>query len=173
MFIDKNGKLFGKINIIDLCVILAVVIGIAGVAISVYSIKSNASLMDVFKSDKSEEVKLEVGLLLKEVRDITRDAIIVGDEVFTTTEKATSLGKIKKIESESSTQNILTFDGDVYNTVIPDKYDVTIYVEVDATKDEKGYHIGKEVNVLFGKYYEIKTTTIKTMPMISSIKEVK
>lgn len=173
MFIDKKGKLFGKINIIDLCVILAVVIGIAGVAVSVYSIKNNASLTDVFKSDKSEEVTLEVGLLLKEVRDITRDAIIVGDEVFTTTEDEISLGKIKKIQSEPSTRNILTFDGDVYNTVIPDKYDVTVYVETKATKNEKGYSLSKDVNILFGKYYEIKTTTIKTTPMISSIKEVK
>lgn len=171
MFIDKKGKLFGKINIIDLCVVLAVVIGIAGVAFSVCSIRGEAPINEIFASDKSKEVTLEVGLLLKEVRDVTRDAIVVGDEVFTTT-KETSLGKIKKIQSEPSTRNILTDDGEVYNAVIPDKYDVTIYVETKATKNETGYHGDENVQFLFGKYYEIKTTTIKTTPMISSVKEV-
>lgn len=171
MFIDKKGKLFGKINIIDLCVILAFVIGIAGIGFSVYSIKSNSSVADIFKADGESEVTLEVGLLLKGVRDMTRDAIIVGDEVFTT-KTNTPLGKIKKIQSEPSTKNVTTFDGDVYTAVVPNKYDVTIYVETKATKNETGYHGDENVKFLFGKYYEIKTSTIKTTPMISSVKEV-
>ena len=171
MFIDKKGKLFGKINIIDLCVLLAIVIGIAGVAFSVYSIKSNTSASDVFKKDSAREVTLEVGLQIKGVRDVTRDAIIVGDEVFTT-QTNTSLGKIKKIESEPATKNVTTYDGSVYTAVVPDRYDVTIYVETTATKNETGYHGDKKVQFLFGKYYEIKTATIKTTPMISSVREV-
>jgi len=175
MFIDEKGKLFGKINILDLCVILAVIIGISGIAIS----KIDFNKADTTKSttastteSKKEKVTLEVGLLLKEVRTITRDAIVVGDEVLTTS-TGTKLGKIKKVESTPSKQNILTDNGEMYTAVIPEKYDVTIYVETEATKTKNGYHGEDDWHFLFGKYIEIRTSTVKTMPMVSSIKEIK
>lgn len=170
MIIDKKGKLFGKINIIDLCILLVIVVGISGMIFTVAKIKNNSSVLSSDK--KGEAATVEVGLLLKEVRDVTRDAIIVGDEVFTTT-KGTSLGKITKIESTQSKRTVVTDNGEVYSAIVPEKYDVTIYVETQAKKTETGYHGDDDVRFLYGKYYEIKTSTIKTTPMISSIKEVK
>lgn len=174
MFIDEKGKLFGKINILDLCVILAVVIGISGIALSKVDFNKGDSVKTstTTASSKNEKVTLEVGLTVKEVRTITRDAIVVGDEVLTTA-TGTKLGTIKKVESTPSKKNILTDNGEVYNTIVPDKYDVTIYVETEATKTKGGYHGEDNWHFLFGKYAEIRTSTVKTTPMVSSIREIK
>lgn len=171
MILDKNGKLFGKVSIVDILVILILVVGIAGAALTVSYINNEKVVSDgskMFLSAESHSNKMEIGLKLYGVRDVTRDAIVVGDEVYST-KTDDLIGVIKRIDSEPSRQNVVTDSGQVVNTVLPEKFDVTIVVETTGKKTDTGYYTDTGVHILYGKDYEIKTSTIKSTPLVSSV----
>ena len=83
MIIDKKGKLFGKVSIIDICVILVVMIGILGAYFTVSTLNSG-KLKDNSKlalNSSSPLTSATVTFELKGVRGITKDALCAGDEV--------------------------------------------------------------------------------------------
>ena len=46
MILDKNGKLFGKVSIVDILVILIIVIGVAGAALTISYINNEKVVSD-------------------------------------------------------------------------------------------------------------------------------
>ncbi len=175
MILDKNGKLFGKVSIVDILVLLVIIVGIAGALLTVSYIKNEKVVSDSSKmliSTQTESDKLEIGLKLYGVRDITRDAIVVGDSVYST-KTDDLIGVITRIDSEPATQNIATDNGEIINTVIPEKYNVTIIVETNGKETDTGFYTDTGVHILYGKDYEIKTSTIKSTPIVSSVSIIK
>jgi len=171
MFIDKKGKLFGKISIVDICVLLVVVIGILGVVFTIKNLNSgklDGNVNISLNSGDSSEIA-EIGLLLKEVRDVTKDAIIIGDDVYTTKDNKL-IGTIKSIDSKPSERNVTPGDGNVYKNIIPERYDVTIFVEAKGKKTDTGFFTESGEQILYNDALEIKTTTIKTTPIVCSMK---
>ena len=171
MIIDKKGKLFGKISIVDICVVLVIVVGVVGAYFAV-------SVLNSGKLDSNSKVALKsdaplqtatVSLKLHEVRSLTKDALIVGDEVFTTDTDSKLIGIIKEIISEPSTKNVAASDGTVYNAQIPEKFDVTVLVDVTGKSTGTGFYTDSEVRLLYGESMEIKTSTVKTTPEVTGI----
>jgi len=171
MIIDKKGKLFGKVSIVDLFVVLIVIVGIVGVFMTKEKldkgdVQSDATQMLIQSS--AEKDLLEIKLKLKEVRDVTRDAIIVGDTVYLVkTEKA--LGVVSYVESEPAVRNVEADDGTIYSAVVPERYDVTIVVETSGKQKEDGFYTDSNLQLMYGKEMEIKTSTIHTTPKIGGI----
>jgi len=170
MIIDKKGKLFGKISIVDICVVLVIIVGVVGTYFAV-------SVLNSGKLDNNSKVALNsdapaqtatVSLTLHEVRSITKDALIVGDEIFTTGSNA-KIGVIKEIISEPSTRSVAASDGTVYTAEIPEKFDVTILVDVTGKDTVTGFYTDSEVRLLYGEYIEIKTSTVKTTPEVTGV----
>lgn len=171
MILDKKGKLFGKISIVDLFVVLIVIIGIAGIFFTKAKLDNTEILANDSKmliKSSAELDKLEIELKVKEVRDITRDAIIVGDEVYTTANDKL-LGTVVRVASEPSVRNVVSDNGTVYKAEVPERYDVTIVVEADGKKKEDGYYTESNAQLLYGKEMEIKTSTVQTTPKITGI----
>ncbi len=171
MIIDKKGKLFGKINIVDLCVVVVIIIGICGVVFTKTKLDNEKILAnkdEMLIKTSSELDKLEVKLELVEVRDVTRDAIVVGDEVYLTANDKV-IGTIVRVESEPSSHHVTSNDGTVYMAQIPDRYDVTMVMEVDGKKKEDGYYTDTNVPFLYGKEMEVKTSTIQCFPIVKEI----
>ncbi len=171
MILDKNGKLFGKISIVDILVVVILIVGIIGAALTVSYINNEKVVSDGSKmllSSETNSNKMEIGLKVYGVRDVTRDAVIVGDEVYST-KTDDLIGVIKRIDSVPSKQNVVTGNGTVVNTVIPEKFDVTIIVETTGKKTDTGYYTDTGVHILYGKDYEVKTSTIKSTPIVSSV----
>ncbi len=171
MIIDKKGKLFGKVSIVDLFVVLVIFVGIVGIFMTKAKldkgdVQSDASQMLIQSS--AEKDVLEIKLKLKEVRDVTRDAIVVGDTVYLVqTEKV--LGVISRVESEPAVRNVETDNGIVYSAVVPERYDVTIVVETSGKEKEDGFYTDTNQKLLYGKEMEIKTSTIQSIPRIDGI----
>ena len=171
MIMDKKGKLFGKVSIVDLFVVLAVIVGVIGVfmtkaKLDKSDVQADASQMLIQSS--AEKDILEIKLKIKEVRDVTRDAIVVGDTVYMVqTEKV--LGVISRVESEPAVRNVESDDGTVYSAVVPERYDVTIVVETSGKQKEDGFYTDSNQKLLFGKEMEIKTSTIQTSPKVDEI----
>ncbi len=171
MILDKNGKLFGKVSIVDILVLVIIVVGVVGAALTVSYINNGKIVSDGSKmilSAESSSNKMEIGLKLYGVRDVTRDAIVVGDEVYST-KTDDLIGVIKRIDSQPAKKNVVKSNGEVVNSVIPEKFDVTIIVETTGKKTDTGYYTDTGVHILYGKDYEIKTSTIKSTPLVSSV----
>lgn len=169
MIIDKKGKLFGKVSIIDIFVIIIVIVSIFGISQAMSRIDNDKLMKEDLKTviDKSSQSdELEIKLTAKGVRDITRDAIIVGDKVYYENEV---LGVVSYVESEPSMQTVESTDGTVYSAITPDRYDVTIVVETTGRKMDNGYYTDSNIHLLYGKKMEVKTSTILTTPEITEI----
>ena len=171
MILDKKGKLFGKVSVVDLLVLLVVLIGIAGVfmvkgKLNKNEIQADASQMLI--SSNAEKDVLEIKLKVKEVRDITRDAIIVGDDVYLVqTQKR--LGSVVRVESEPAVRQVKSDNGTVYQAVVPERYDVTIVVETSGKQRDDGYYTDTNMQIFYGREMEIMTSTIQTKPYVDGI----
>lgn len=171
MILDKKGKLFGKVSIIDLFVILVIIAGVAGVIVTKTALDNEKLLSDdsnMLIHTSAAKDQLEIKLKAKEVRDVTRDSIIVGDEVYLVANDKV-LGTVSRVESEPAMRDVICDDGTVYTAPVPDRYDVTIVVDADGKKKEEGYYTALNIHILYGKEMEIKTSTIQTTPKVDEI----
>ena len=171
MILDKKGKLFGKVSIIDLFVILVIVIGVVGVfstksMLDKEKVLSQSGNMFIQSSQKADH--LEIAFEVKEVRSFTKDAIIVGDDVFVVSNDR-FLGTVSRVESVPSKKTIVTTHGKVYTAEVPERYDVTIYVDANGKKKDDGYFTDSNIKLIIGGEMEVKTSTIQTTPRVKAI----
>lgn len=126
--VDEKGKLFGKVNIIDLGVILVIVLFLAGLYV-----KGHISVVQEIQSPPQ---KIQVSIILPEMRDTPIiSAIKVGDKVWES-KTGSYLGVLVKKDVQPAAHWVDTADGRVVQTTIPGKSDVTIVVEGDGRMDD-------------------------------------
>ncbi len=171
MIINKQGKFFGKVSIIDICVILVVIIGILGSYITVSRLKSDKmdtnSNLALLSDNPMESATLT--LKLKGVRSMTRDALLKGDEMYTTDTESKYIGKVRDISSESFMQNMVLENGEIVKAEVPDRFTVTVLVDIKGKNTNTGFFTESGVQLLYGDSIEIKTSTIKSLPEIYGI----
>lgn len=132
--IDKRGRLFGLINIIDLFISIIL---IALIGFGVYK---------VFKVNPTVAVnteKVTMVYMIQEVRDVTYNAIEEG-EIVKDYDKNTVYGKVAKKEALPATKMINTADGRMVEAQIPNRFDVKIYIEGDAVVSKTGVYMGNQ-----------------------------
>ena len=120
---DNKGKLFGKINIVDLLVIVIVTY-----------FKFNLSAhSDVTTSNG----QVQYTLLTKAVRMYTVDQLVKGDKIFDE-ESGKCVGEIVEVEYEPAYDYVIKNDGTPVYSQIPEKYDVKVTVLSDAVINNSG-----------------------------------
>lgn len=170
MFLDNKGKLFGKVSIVDICVVLVIIIGVVG-AYFTASILNSGKLNDNSKlalSSSAPLVSTTVTFKIEGVRSATKDSLYEGDYVYET-EDNKFIGRISRIESFPAKKSYVADDGSVFIAEIPEKYDVEISVDVSGKNTETGFHTEGGVQILYGKEIEIKTPYVKTKPKVIAI----
>lgn len=158
--IDKKGRLFGLINIIDLLVIILL---IALVAVGAKRFGNKGPVGET--TTKKGVITAEV----KDVRDVTANNIKVGDPIYDY-DKGTYLGKIVTAEVEPY-KDKTEYQGKFYNSVVPDKYRVTMTIDADVKDTQDFYQVGTE-QVRIGAEMRIKNKSITTFMTILGV-EVK
>ncbi len=138
--IDNNGKIFGKINILDFCVIILIIAAVA--------FGSLKFIMSEHKENIKAKDTINYTLKVKSIRMGSVNSFNVGDEVF---DKVTdkSLGIIKNITHENSKEYINKADGTITEPKeIPDRYDVYLDIEAKGEKSSEGFFLSgnKQVN---------------------------
>lgn len=173
MFIDQKGKLFGKISIIDLLVIIIILAGLCGSYAAFQKVKGGKVLTEnkaLLKQDSTLDM-LEVRMRLEEVRSMTRDSVHIGDEVYA---KDTNkyLGEITDVEVEPAKRVITGFSGDTAEAEVPERMDVILVVQIPGKRTEGGYFTGNNIHLVYDSAFEIKTPTIQTTPIIEGIRVI-
>ena len=123
MIIDKKGKLFGKINVVDIAVVLIIV-----VAVAVTYFKFNMSE----HSDVTEyKTSVTYTINARNLRNFTTDAVDVGEILY---DKASDkpAGKIIDKKVSPSKEYITCADGSIVKADLPDRYDLELVVESPA-----------------------------------------
>ena len=171
MILDKKGKLYGKVSIIDICVVLVVIVGVLGAYFATSLIKgdnSNEKKGQIEDFESLPTVSASITLEVKGVRHMTRDGFNVGDEIYHTMSD-TLIGTISKVTSKPSEKMYIADDGSFYEAVVPEKYDVEVVVDVLGKQTKTGFKTVDELPLLYGSSIEIKTTSIKTLPEITGV----
>ena len=153
--IDNKGKLFGKINIVDLLVILIIII-----AVVLTFIKFNFT--PVVSERQTENFKYTV--VVKGVRNYSVNAFQIGDEMFED-KTENSIGKIVDIQTLDAERYLVDRNGEILISKVPEHYDLYLTLECDGYKTDKGYEtatgesiqLNKDMNI-FNKYCQ---TTLK------------
>jgi hypothetical protein len=117
-WLDERGRLFGRVNIVDLMVLALVLIVAARLGL-----KSR-----VFRAVNPSTVKpVEVVLVVEDVRQATVDAMQEGETVLNTKSNAV-LGKLVKKEVRPAQKEVQTADGRLVLAESPFKKDVYLTV---------------------------------------------
>lgn len=121
--IDEKGRLFGKVNIVDLAVILVLVLAVGWFAYAKFgrNLKSEVS---------SREQPVEFTVVVNAVRPTTVDAMRKGGAVFEFKTGA-GVGTIKDVRSEPADVWVLHEDGRWLREKTSDRVDA--YVTVTGT----------------------------------------
>ena len=138
--IDKKGKLFGKINIVDLLFVLLLV---AVACVTVYKFG-----FSTHKNINQTDTKIQYVLKVPGVRGFTADSINVGDEIYDD-ESDKCIGVVEEVEKKQAMDHIAKQDGTIVYTEKPERYDVYVTVESDARIINGGYFANgaKEIGV--------------------------
>ena len=127
----KNGKLFGKISIIDIIAVVCIVV----IAFGLYAKFTSKS--DAVTS--SEKTDIEFVYKVKSVRDYTVEGFEKGGPFF---DKETKeyMGDITGVRSEPAVTEISMVDGTYKQVEVPDKFDVYVTVRVTGKYNSLGYY---------------------------------
>ena len=144
--IDKKGKLFGKINIIDLLFLIILIVAVVG-GVSRFK-KSPISVESTSKG--------KMTLLVDKVRMVSAESITEGQDLYSS-DKGTYLGKIVG-KTVKPYEDAVEYEDHWVNAPVPDKYVVYVDVEVDIKESDKAYAVGSE-EIRIGNDYRVKTKT--------------
>jgi len=126
LIVDNKGKLFGKINLVDFAFLLFILLAFLG---GIYRFFIAGSKVQV-----SVPESITYTVSLNGVRQVSADAINEGDKVFF--EPSNQLmGTIVKKVVEPSRGNVVKTNGDVVESIIPGKFNVTMTINIQTGTD--------------------------------------
>lgn len=148
--IDEKGKLFGKISIIDISIVLVVLIAAFGFA---YKITRGNAILNV-----TADTKITMVFQIKGVRQYAMDAVDIGDDVYE--RNGPRLGKVTGVRSDGYKDVVDLNDGTQVYGEVEGRYNLYITVEGTGRLDEDGYYINGTRFVAVGSEIKIASKRI-------------
>ena len=162
MIIDEKGKLFKKINIIDLALLLVIVISI-GATVYKFGFSTHKSVV-------TADTKITYVLRVKAIRQMAVDAINIDDVIYETVTKK-AIGKIVDKKVTEATEFVNMADGTLSKEdKIPEKFDVYLTVEAKGLVSNDGYFVEGNHQLNIFSNVNFSTKTVETMGTIMEIK---
>ena len=159
MIINKEGKLFGKISVIDIAVVLIIVILVAGIVVKFGG--SNTAVV-------SGNEKLECTLVIKNVRMYTVDALKNGGDLYDDISKE-RIGEIKDVRYEAGEYQVNMADGSFMPVVPEERYNVYVTVAFDGKISDDGYYTKSNKYLAVGSTVTAKTKYAQCQSTVYSI----
>lgn len=147
--IDKNGKIFSKISIIDLILIFAVVLACIGITVKM----TNMGKVAQVKSD----TKFYVTFKVENVRQYSLDAVTKGDVFYE--KNGPLLGTVSDISNNQYTEIATKLDGTSKLSDSPEKYDIYITLLCEGKESDTGFFVSGTRQVAHGS--EVKLRSMK------------
>ena len=162
MIIDKNGKIGGKVSIIDIFVVIILVIAVFGIVFRFVAEPSK---------NAKQRVKLSYVVEINGIRDYTVNALNKQGVVIDAKQRCL-IGEITDVTSRN--QKIEQFDsaGNVVYAEVPNKYTAEITILSDGKESESGYFVGNDTVLSVGSDIAIATKYVNSSGIVKSIKKI-
>jgi len=132
--IDQKGRLFGKINVIDLIVVLAIPALILGFLYN----RSLQRVQDIIRAD----TPIYITFVAEGVRQFTVDSVSVGDVLYRRDEPSHPLGTVISIDLSTHYSAEAATDGTVWRAPVEGFYNLYVVVAAQGTITGTGYFVG-------------------------------
>lgn len=161
--ISKDGKLFGKVSIIDILAVLAILV----IGFGIYT-KFFVGNEKIATTSTQFEYKMKVS----DVRIGTVDALKnYGGDIYDTTTKE-YLGKIVNVEYADAIKAAELSNGQLVESISPQRYDVTVTVRVDGNINNSGYYTANNQSICAGASHVFDAKAARTTGVILDVYEV-
>ena len=158
---NKDGKIKGKFNIIDLLAIILVIAVAVGIVVR-------------FKSTVTTAVKSDEGFIytvkVSGVKDYTVDALEKKGKV-TDKKSEIDLGEITDVITEPAATQRERADGKIVNAEQPERYDVIVTIKTRGKEAENSYITADSNELSVGRTTDIYTKYVHTTGKIMSVKK--
>jgi len=159
MILDKNGKLFGKINIIDVFAVIILIAAIIGISIRFISVPSK---------NVKNKIELTYVVEIEGVSDFTVDALNKQGKVIDSKQKCL-VGEVIGVESRKQTLDKFDSDGNLLSSEVPEKYTVDVTIEAIGKESEHGYFVGNDTELSVGSTVKLATKYVNTSGKVKQI----
>lgn len=159
---NKNGKIKGKFNIIDLLVIILIAAVVVGIAV-----RYGSSVTTAVKSDEEFEYVVKV----ESVRMFTIDALEKKGKV--TDKKSTlDLGEITDVQYEQTKYQSTTADGRIIFAEQPECYTAYVTIRTRGKESDNSYITADSNELSVGRTTEIFSKYVHTSGTILSVEKL-
>lgn len=162
MFINKDGKLFGKISVIDIVVVIAIVF--VGFGAYLRFVKPNQRVETVNQT-------IEYTMRIAGVRIGTVEALKNFSPIYSCETKE-YLGEIVGIEYTEAYEDKVMHNGEIKNLPIPERYDVVLTVRVDGKVNSSGFYTATNQAINAGASHTFNSKYAQTSGRIDEVKEI-
>ncbi len=158
--IDEKGRIFGKINIIDICLVLVIVLAIGGIFLKKASISETQT---VYKD-------ITYTVQIRAIRQPTVEQFQgkLGQSLYVT-KTGEYLGTVSDVLCTEAEGLAIDKNGSYIKTTQPDRYDITITVQTEGTETAKGIFTQGGKQLFIGETLNITSETAETSGEILSI----
>lgn len=156
--INEKGKLFGLINIIDLCVLLVLVLVVGAVGVKFVGKKAQGPVVqpkDVYFTVRCPLFPESAVVALNESKKL------VSESNFTDAE-------IVNVKSNQADYTVPTADGRLNLTKHPLWKDIYITIKIKATPDQATLRIGRQ-EIHIGGDYIVKTQRVELKGVVQKV----
>ncbi|PHV71278.1 hypothetical protein CS063_06195 [Sporanaerobium hydrogeniformans] len=160
---DKNGKLLGKLNIIDLLALLVVIVLVGGGFYRFYG---------KMAAETSTPATIEYVMEVNNIRQFTVDALQRKGDIFTQKTKLNG-GTIINVESVPYVQAATMPNGTVVKAEVPDRYTAYVTVRTEGRSGERVYLDSSNTEIYVGgnlawdtKWVQLSECSVKSLQVI-------
>lgn len=148
MLMDSKGKLFGKVSIVDVVVVILILVAVVGAYV-----RFNGSNSAVVSNDTEFYYKMTV----KGIRETNKNMLenSIGTQFRLAGKVSSSMGELIEVNVANATQIITKNDGTIVNAEIPERYDVTLTFKVVGNVNDKGFFTPETYEICAAKEYNI------------------
>ena len=158
----KEGKLFGKISIIDILVIIVILVTAIGVYMKFTAVPETVQV----KTEKFSYI-----VRIDKVRQYTVDGLYELGKIYDKETKE-DLGEIVDVLSvENTVDTGINSRGEAVKTEYPDKYSVLIRIETNGNVGNNGYYTASNRLIGVGGDLSIESKYVSTSGRIVSIED--
>ncbi len=136
---DKNGKIFGKINIIDLAAILIVFLAILGITIRFTSIAAE---------NVNQKANFTYVVEIEDIRNYSVNAL--EKKGIATDKQGNIIGEIIDVEFEEMVNQLINENGESVKVLKPERYVAKVTLESEGKDTDSGYFVGENTELSVG-----------------------
>jgi len=162
--LHENGKLFGKISMVDILVVIIVIVLIYGV----YSRFANDIMPQNNNTTNSNVQEFYYDIEIKNVIPETGSMIKQGDKVYDKT-SGTEIGEVVDVKTNSAKVEFSTNEGKIIETEIKEKIDIIVRVKSLGNIKDGKYLANYTIDILAGETRQFETKYVSVSSKVLDV----